>query len=95
MQDADWASFTAFADQFIAGTTLSPSGVKLGLISFASNATVVQPLSGDKAAVAAARTSKLSTRMPKGRTRMNLAVDLAVAEFAKNGRPGLPKARRP
>ncbi len=93
MQVDDWAAFTDFADQFIAGLPLSSAGAHLGLISFATNVTVVQPLSGDKAAVAAARKTNMTSTMPKGKTNTHLAVDLAVAQFATNGRAGLPKAR--
>jgi hypothetical protein len=52
---------------------------------------MIQPLSGDKSAVARSRQTKLSTTLPKAKTFFETATNMAMSEFAANGRPGVAK----
>jgi uncharacterized protein YegL len=86
-QANDWGVFMSFADKLIQQAPISESGLHLGLVQFATNATLRQPLTGSKELFT--QTSK--TRLPRGKTNMAKAIDVVMQEFRDNGRRGTNK----
>ncbi len=82
-QTDDWATFADFARKYLASLPVAASGLNAGVVQFATDAVVTQPLTGDAAQLLAS-VAKLQ-KWAKGKTNMDKAVDAALAEFAARG----------